>query len=397
MPLPMMKSLFSTWLDIALLAQAGADTLPIAWSSALLVAVGLTVGAFATSLLLGWIRTRFFPSPRLKPDPEGGLSAVRLLLSETARLSLWPLRFAVWVGWLYAVSGLFSTELQSQIYRVLIGPLPAIALSVLLGAIAVQVGYRLIDLLFEAVRDGRFLASSHSPRLELRIDTFNGVFKGTLTVFVVILVGLLVLSKSGLDVGPLLAGAGILGLAISFGAQSLIKDVITGFFILFEDQYGVGDMVVVNNNESLSGLVENLNLRITQLRNSEGRLITIPNSEIKTVANLSSRWAQVDMKVPVQHTVDVDRAMAVMSEEVEALRADPDWEHRILEAPRVLGVDAFTDMGVILRLQVKTAPLQQWSVDRAIRRRLKLAFAREGILLVGQLPPVQIESNGKPT
>lgn len=356
-------------------------------------AVFITLALTVLTGLLSWGLGRVHSLTRTFTPKEEHLNTTRTVLSEAVRLSLWPLQAALWIGWLYLITGLFtwSRPLQVRLFTVLIGPLPGIVLVIVAGVFAVRLGYVLIDLLFEAIREGRFLARTYSVRLDLRVNTFSGVFKGTLTIVVVALALVLVLRQSGLDIGPLLAGAGILGLAFSFGAQSLIKDIINGFFILFEDQYGVGDVVIINGNDGLGGLVEDINLRITRLRNTEGRLITIPNSEVKTVANLSSQWARVDIKVPVPHDVDIDRVMAMMSREVSALRAEPGWQEKILEEPEMLGVDALSDTGVVLRMLVKTAPLQQWRVDRAVRRRLKLAFDRESIRFTGLSTAVQLD------
>ncbi|AGY57328.1 mechanosensitive ion channel family protein [Gloeobacter kilaueensis] len=368
------------WLSTLVTAQLAAGD----WPGLSLAAAGLSVLALGLYWLAGVLQRRYF-SAQVQTDSSN--KARNLLVPELARLCLWLLRLGIVAGWLYLVSGLVNAEWQQQIYAVLIGPLPGILLVISLGVFAIRIGYRLIDLFFEAIRDGRLLARDRSPRLELRIGTFSGVLKGTFTVVLVTIVAVSVLGKVGVEVGPIIAGAGIVGLAVSFGAQSLVKDVITGFFILFEDQYGVGDFVVINSNDSLSGMVENMNLRITQLRNSEGRLITIPNNAIQTVANLSNRFAQVDLKLTVQHGSDIDRAMALMASAVEALRSEADWHQKILEAPRVLGIDELSAGGVGLRMLVKTAPLEQWAVQRAIRYAVLRAFEGAGILLVGQTAP----------
>ncbi|MBC8122245.1 MAG: mechanosensitive ion channel family protein [Gemmatimonadaceae bacterium] len=347
---------------------------------AVLSGIGLTVAAWLLNTGLVWIRKNWLPVAPPQPRPISR-ATTRAVLTEALRLSIWPLHLTIWVGWFYLESGLFAPTrpLQEGLVAVLTGPLLSISLAVLAGILVIRLSYLLIDSLFEAIRDGQFLARDHSVRLDLRANTFNGVFKGTLTVIVIIALLVFILGRSGLDISPLLAGAGIVGLAVTLGAQSLIKDIINGFFILFEDQYGIGDVIVINSNANLGGLVEDLNLRVTRLRNLEGRLITVPNSEIKIVDNLSSRWSRVDLKIQVEYTADVDRVMAVMVEEARALRAEPGWDEKMIEEPEMLGVDAFTDAGITLRMLLKTAPLQQWEVDRAFRRRLKLAFDREGI------------------
>jgi small conductance mechanosensitive channel len=173
-----------------------------------------------------------------------------------------------------------------------------------------------------------------------------------------------------------LAGAGIIGVAISFASQSLIKDMINGFFILLEDQYGVGDVIIVGE---VSGLVENMNLRITQLRNDEGRLITIPNSAITIVQNLSKEWSRVDLRIDVAYSADIDQALALIEQVAHDMSRDRPWSDLILEPPLLLGVDKLDHAGATVRLWIKTQPLKQWEVAREYRRRLKLAFDKAGI------------------
>ncbi|MNL33297.1 putative MscS family protein YkuT [compost metagenome] len=202
------------------------------------------------------------------------------------------------------------------------------------------------------------------------------------------------LSAVGINITPILASAGVVGLAVGFGAQSLVKDVISGFFILFEDQYGVGDVVDIDGK---SGLVERMNLRITQLRNTAGELITIPNGSIKIVSNRSKEWARAVLEIGVAYDADVDHVLNVMVEEGQKLRSER--PNDVLEAPEIQGIQAFEDSSIRLRVVMKTAPLQQWSIASEWRRRLKVAFEREGIeipfpqrvlrVVPGEASPVQ--------
>jgi moderate conductance mechanosensitive channel len=184
------------------------------------------------------------------------------------------------------------------------------------------------------------------------------------------------LSLVGVDLIPLVAGAGIIGLAISFAAQSLIKDMINGFLILLEDQYAVGDVIAIG---TVSGFVENMNLRITQLRNSEGQLITIPNSTITVVQNLSKDWSRVDLAIDLAYGTDPDHALAVIRELAQEMYNDGDWGAKMPDPPEVLGIDEVNHNGLLIRVWIKTLPLQQWIVAREFRRRLVLALGREGL------------------
>jgi small conductance mechanosensitive channel len=202
---------------------------------------------------------------------------------------------------------------------------------------------------------------------------------------------LLILSVLGIEILPLLAGAGIVGLAISLASQNLIKDVINGFLILLEDQYAVGDVIQVG---SVSGLVEYMNLRITQLRTAEGRLVTIPNSEIVIVENLSKDWSRVDLAIAIASNADVNRAIQVIQAVGDALSRDPLWQNEVVEPPEVLGIDELSSNGVTIRVWIKTQPLQQWKVGREFRKRLKIALDESAIEIA---VPQQTLSLRRPT
>ena len=245
---------------------------------------------------------------------------------------------------------------------------------VLAGVIAyvlVQLASLWIDRLF-LVFQGRTEAHlERSQRLILRLSTFSQVIKGVIAVIIVGITALVILSWLGVRIGPLVAGAGLIGFAISFASQSLIKDIINGFLVLVEDQYGVGDVITVG---AMSGFVETMNLRITQLRANDGQLITIPNSQINIVQNLSKEWSRVDLMIPVGLTADINQALQLVEDEANAMRQDEIWGALILEPPLLLGVDDLTHAGATIRIWIKTQPLKQWDVAREYRRRLKLAF-----------------------
>ena len=194
-----------------------------------------------------------------------------------------------------------------------------------------------------------------------------------------LVVGVLVgLSVIGVNTAPLLAGAGLIGVAISLASQNLIRDAINGFFIILEDQYAVGDVVGIGD---ATGFVEAINLRITQLRDTEGRLITVPNSEIRTVTNYTSNWSQVDLKIPIAYHSDVEKAISLVEKISDSMMRDQSYRKEILEKPIFLGVDEFSNQGIILRVWIKTKPLQQWLIGREYCRRVKNAFDQAGIEL----------------
>src|ERR671914_2216490 len=185
------------------------------------------------------------------------------------------------------------------------------------------------------------------------------------------------LSELGFNLGPLLAGVGIVGLAVGFGAQNLVRDVITGFFILFEDQYGVGDVVQVNG--IATGKVEQLTLRITGLRDLDGTMHYIANGEIVHVANRTKDWARAVIDVGVGYGEDPSKVRAVLERVAEEAKADEELGRNIFATPDVLGVENLGEYEVIWRMLAETKPARQWEVGRALRERVRVAFDEDGI------------------
>lgn len=295
-------------------------------------------------------------------------------LSDLKRRLLHLGQIGVWGGSTSAILSMFPYTRWLQPI-VLSAPLQLLGVGV--GTyILVRFGDLLIDRFFEVVEESDFLAPQTYQRRALRISTLSRVFKSATTLVGVSAGVLIALSVVGVDLLPLLAGAGIIGLAISFAAQSVIKDTINGLLILVEDQYAVGDVIAIDD---VSGLVENINLRITQIRDSEGKLITIPNSAITIVQNLSKDWSRVDLAISVAYGTNPDRALDILRQLSQEMYADRYWRTQLIEAPEVLGIDAIDHSGILIRVWIKTQPLQQWLVAREFRRRLKLRMKEEGI------------------
>jgi moderate conductance mechanosensitive channel len=211
---------------------------------------------------------------------------------------------------------------------------------------------------------------------EQRTRTLVGLLRSVGRVIICVVLLFMLMSAVGLDLGPLLAGAGVVGLAISFGAQSLVKDVISGLFILIENQFGVGDVVRI---EGVSGAVERMTLRVVALRDVHGVVHIVPNGQITKVSNLTRTWARVVLDVGVAYREDTDRVVQVMREVGEELWVDEDWRPLLVEAPEVPGIESFDTSAVTIRMTAKTLPLKQWDTARELRRRLKRRFDREGI------------------
>jgi small conductance mechanosensitive channel len=209
-----------------------------------------------------------------------------------------------------------------------------------------------------------------------RARTLGRVVDNVTTALVVGIAVLMVLRELGMDITPVLTGAGIVGLAVGFGAQTLVRDVISGFFLILEDQVRVGDVAAINGT---GGAVEAINLRTIVLRDFEGTVHVFPNGSINTLANRSKDFSYYVIDLAIAYDEDPDRVTVVLKETAAALQADPRLGPFILEPLEVVGVDAFADYSVTLKMRIKTVPLKQWEVGRELRRRIKQAFDAHGI------------------
>ena len=193
---------------------------------------------------------------------------------------------------------------------------------------------------------------------------------------VIVTIAILLTFNVFINIAPILAGAGILGLAISFGAQSLVRDIISGFFILLENQFAVGDVIDVGGK---SGVVEKMTMRVVVLRDLEGTMHVVPNGQITVVSNHTRGWARAVVDITVPHTEDVDRIIAVVRDEAAQFSTDPVWALQLDGPVEVLGIEELRDNAVVIRSLLKTQPGSQWNVAREFRRRLKIRFDREAI------------------
>lgn len=291
---------------------------------------------------------------------------------EAKLVTLQLIQVGLWGGSLFYLLWLFPQTrwIVPLVFSILHIPLQ-IALLILGICIAIRLTGLAVDSSFAVLQERSMLAPTSSQRVTLRFSTFSQVVKSIVTSTLIAIGILWALAMMGVNLAPILAGAGIVGLGISLASQSLVRDIINGFLVLFEDQYGVGDVVVIGE---VAGFVETMNLRITQLRNEEGRLITIPNGHITVVQNLSKEWSRVDLQIPVALTANIDDALALVKHVAQEMTEDWQWKALILEPPLLLGVDHLDHVGAVIRLWMKTMPLKQWDVAREYRRRLKNAF-----------------------
>ena len=212
-----------------------------------------------------------------------------------------------------------------------------------------------------------------SLRAEQRIDALSSVLRSVVTFVIWLVAVLMCLGEVGIDLAPLLAGAGVLGVAIGFGSQSLVRDFLSGMFILIEDQFGVGDIVDLGE---ASGTVEAVSLRTTRLRAVDGTVWHMPNGEIRRVGNMSQHWSRALLDVEVAYDTDLEHARRVIKRVADELWRE---DSSVLDEPEMWGVEQLGASGIALRQVVKTTPSAQWKVSRELRERIKLAFDEEGI------------------
>jgi len=209
-----------------------------------------------------------------------------------------------------------------------------------------------------------------------RIDTLIRIFTGIIRITIIVIATLMILSELGMMIGPILAGAGIVGLALGFGGQYLIRDLISGMFIILENQYRVGDVV---SFDGTGGLVEDIGLRMTTLRDLDGTVHHIPHGEIKKVSNLSKYYSRVNLNIGISYSSDLEQVIAVINRVGNELADDPKWKESIIEAPQFFRVEDFADSSIVIKIIGKTQPIMQWDVTSELRKRIKIAFDKEGI------------------
>ncbi len=214
------------------------------------------------------------------------------------------------------------------------------------------------------------------PEFQKRTMTLGSIVRYTLTFVIIVVASMTILREFGIEIGPILAAAGIVGLAVGFGAQSLVKDVISGFFILLEDQIRVGDVVQIAGK---TGLVERIHLKTTILRDMAGNVHYVPNGQIDVVTNMTKDFSRYVFDIGVAYREDVDEVIQVMKDVDEEMRRDPEFRDDILEPIEILGLDQFANSAVIIKARTTTIPIKQWRVGREFNRRLKKRFEEKNI------------------
>jgi small conductance mechanosensitive channel len=292
---------------------------------------------------------------------------------------------------------LTGDERLAHVLGVVLGKPLRILILVIVAMIARRILHHLIDGLAERIGTGpgngngdarptvaaAILGASPllTTRREQRARTLASVLRSITTITVGLVVGLMIVGELGYQLAPLLASASVVGVALGIGCQSLVRDFVSGVFIIFEDQYGVGDVINVGD---VSGTVEAVNLRVTRLRDVNGTVWYVRNGEILKVGNQSQGWSRTVLDISVPNDKDIARTRELLLGIGTALREDPAFKHLVVDDPEVWGVEALGAGSFVLRLVVKTQPLQQWSVARELRRRIKEDFQAAGIENAGE-------------
>ena len=272
----------------------------------------------------------------------------------------------------------------------------------------------IIVLTFIALRVAKFVSTrlltfslkTDDVEFKKRVDTLSSIIQNILFIAITFVAAIIVLGELGVEIGPVLAAAGIVGLAVGFGAQNLVQDVISGFFILLEDQIRVGDVVQIGDK---GGVVEKVTLRTVVLRDLSGNVHFIRNGQIQVVTNMTKEYGRYVFDIGVAYKEDVDHVIEVIKRVDEEMRNHPDFKDDILEPIEILGLDQFADSAVIVKARIKTKPIKQWGVGREFNRLLKKRFDEEGIeipfphvtLYIGQdkqgnLPPLNVSLSREP-
>lgn len=290
-------------------------------------------------------------------------------------LMFWGMAFV----WIMALAGVLYQFPQTRRYAVGLFSTPALLLLTwFVTGLINRVANLTIDRIASAWEKNELGSAENIQQKAMRISTITRATKGFKTTVIYLLALLWVLQTLRLAPASLLAVGALAALALSFAAQNLVKDLVNGFLILLEDQYAIGDLV---STGQVTGIVENLNLRITQIRGEDGRLVTLPNSLISQVDNLSRTWSRATIRFDVAYDTPVDHALAVVRHTAQQMGQDPHWGHAILDPMEMLGVEALSHAGITLLLWMRTRPLKQFLVAREFRRRLRLALEQEGIAI----------------
>lgn len=270
----------------------------------------------------------------------------------------------------------FYQEFLDKISDWFLETAPALILIIVLFLISRWLLGMVVRKVIKTIKSRVHKSKSTTLEHEKRADTLMGIIKGAINITLWVVFTLIFVKELGLDIAPILAGAGIAGLAIGFGAQELVRDGISGFFIILEDRIRTGDVVVLNGT---GGLVESINLRTITLRDLSGVVHTFQNGKIDSMSNMTKEWSAMVFDIGVAYKENVDHVIEVVKEVGLALQQEEEFADKILEPIEIFGLDKFGDSAVVIKARIKTQPIEQWVVGRAFNKRLKVAFDEKGI------------------
>jgi small-conductance mechanosensitive channel len=340
------------------------------WLLNCLFTVGLLAGAAGLMVL---VRRGLRYGARHVPGDPSAEKMVRV--SRLSRLLTAILRLTIAAGAFLGLAEIWGFDLIGWTGQGLGERALATTFHLLLLATAAIIAFEAAGLVLVRLLE-KIAVEALEDRRRAQLRTLGPLLQGLVKSVILIIAVLMALSEMDVKIGPLLAGAGVVGIALGFGAQTLVKDFLTGVFLLAEDVVSVGDVIRIGES---GGLVEQMTLRSIQLRDFDGTLHTFPYSEAQVVHNLTKSFSYYVFDLRVSYESNIDDALEIMSRTGQQMQADPDYADRILEPIEVVGVDSLADSGVVLKARIKTRPVEQWAVGREYNRRIKSAFDEAGV------------------
>jgi small conductance mechanosensitive channel len=344
---------------------------------ALALNIGLTIAIAAVCWLLTWaLRAGLCYLVGRVPGHEGeaGRAAIQKALTLTRSLIVFIFLFlaivAIGAVWGLDIFAWMSAGLATRLSHTLL----TLFIVLVITAVTFETAGIFIAYFLTRLKSRQGL----DMRRSAQIDTLGPIIKRTLQAAILVVGVMTFLSQLGVEIAPLLAGAGVVGIAVGFGAQTLVKDFFTGFFLLIEDVVAIGDIVTI---ASSTGEVENMTLRYISLRDSDGTLHVFPYGEAQIIHNKTKTFSRYIFDLPLALDTDVDQASDIIRDTAAKLQADPEWGRHILEPIEVMGVDNIADFGIILKARLTTQPNARWKVGREYNRRIKMALEAAGIVI----------------
>jgi small-conductance mechanosensitive channel len=272
--------------------------------------------------------------------------------------------------------------ITTRLVAILQDPILPIVLIVFIALLLIRIARSLVHGVVKTLLDRETSEGTaqelSAVEVKKRMDTLDALGTTVIRVFILTIAGVMILGELNLNVGPAVAGLGVVGIAVGFGTQSIVRDYFNGALILIENQFAKGDVVTI---AGVSGTVEDFALRRTTLRDLDGVVHTVPNGEIRVASNKTRVWARINLNVTVAHGTDIERAMQVVNDVGNGMAADPAWRRRVMEAPHVERVEAIGEYGITLKILGLVRAPEQWAAGGELRKRLLAAFATHGIEL----------------